>query len=471
MTDLTLDTAHWVTRLEALAERYGVPGAQLGILRAAMDEADSSADQVDILTHGVSRVETGQPVTDATVFQIGSITKVWTATLVMQLVDEGLLSLETRIADVLPELKLRDAAVREGLTVWHLLTHTNGIDGDVFVDTGRGDDALERYVEHLHAVDQAHPLGETWSYSNSGYLILGRVIERVIGSTWDAAVRDRIAARLGLSRTTTLPEDALLHDTALGHVVGLPHPVPAPVWSMPRSVGPAGLVNATARDLLTFVQAHLHGGLGAAGERLVSKESAEAMAAHHVDLPDVYSLGDSWGLGWVRFDWNGTRLIGHDGATVGQNAFLRVLPESGLAVTLLTNGGQGQDLFEALFRELFADVAGVEATAAFVPPEEPLAGPLRDWSGTYRGAALQVDAFMDGEHPRLRITMLGALAQLDPEPVQEYDLLAVSVEPERAVYAIRFRGGEAWSPVTFYRAAGGRAYAHFGARALPAVEE
>ena len=66
------------------------------------------------------------------------------------------------------------------------------------------------------------------------------------------------------------------------------------------------------------------------------------MAAHQADLPDKYVLGDSWGLGWIRFGWDGQRLIGHDGNTLGQAAFLRVLPDSatgGLAVTLLTNGG------------------------------------------------------------------------------------------------------------------------------------
>ncbi|WP_084102843.1 serine hydrolase [Demequina sp. NBRC 110051] len=467
MTDFTVDTAHWQTRLEALADRFGVPGAQLGILRT---EADAADDHIDVLSHGVSRVATGQPVTGATVFQIGAITKVWTATLAMQLVDEGLLALDTRVCDVLPELTLADKVARESLTVWHLLTHTNGIDGDVFSDTGRGDDALERYVETLHAVAQAHPVGETWSYSNSGYILLGRVIERVLGSTWDAAIRDRIAGPLGLARTSTLPEDALLQDTALGHVVGLPHPVPAPVWAMPRSVGPAGLVNSTAADLLTFVQAHLHGGTGLSGERLLMPESARAMAAHQVDLPDRESLGDSWGLGWIRFDWNGERLLGHDGATVGQHAFLRILPAQGLAVTLLANGGQSQDLFETLFREFFADVAGIEAAPAFVPPAETVDLTLGAWEGSYRGAALQLDAFMEGPHPRMRLTMLGALADLDPEPVQEYELTAVEANDSRQVYAIRFRGGETWSPVTFYRSESGGAYAHFGARALPAVD-
>ncbi|WP_144268321.1 serine hydrolase [Demequina sp. NBRC 110055] len=467
MTQLVVDAAHWQTRLEALADRFGVPGAQVGILRT---EADAADDHVDILTHGVSRVATGQPVTESTVFQIGSITQVWTATLAMQAIDEGLLTLDTRVCEVLPELTLADKAAREQLTVSHLLTHTNGVDGDVFSDTGRGDDALERYVETLHSAQQVSPVGETWSYSNTGFILLGRVIERVFGTTWDAAIRDRIAAPLGLERTSTLPEDALLQDTALGHVVGLPHPVPAPVWAMPRSVGPAGLINSTAADLLAFVQAHLHRGTGLSGERLVSPESADAMAAHQVDLPDRESLGDSWGLGWIRFSWLGERLLGHDGATVGQHAFLRILPSAGLAVTLLTNGGQSQDLFETLFREMFADIAAIEAAPAFGPPGESVDLPLGDWQGTYRGAALQLDAFMDGTHPRMRLTMLGALADLDPEPVQEYDLTAVNGDDTRLVYAIRFRGGETWSPVTFYRTDAGRAYAHFGARALPAVE-
>ena len=64
-----------------------------------------------------------------------------------------------------------------------------------------------------------------------------------------------------------------------------------------------------------------------------------AMTEHQADVPDKYILGDSWGLGWIRFGWDGRRLIGHDGNTLGQAAFLRVLPDEGLAVTLLTNGG------------------------------------------------------------------------------------------------------------------------------------
>ena len=84
------------------------------------------------------------------------------------------------------------------------------------------------------------------------------------------------------------------------------------------------------------------------------------MTEQQADLPDKYILGDSWGLGWIRFGWDGRRLIGHDGNTLGQAAFLRVLPDEGLAVTLLTNGGNTRDLYEDLYREIFAELAGVE---------------------------------------------------------------------------------------------------------------
>ena len=158
------------------------------------------------------------PATADSLFQIGSITKVWTATVVMQLVDEGLLELDTPVVEVLPELRLSDPDVTKSVTIRHLLTHTSGIDGDVFTDTGRGDDCLEKYVDLLAEAGQNHPLGATWSYCNSGFSLLGRVIEKLTGTTWDPALRDRLFTPLGLTRTVTLPEEALLHSAAVGHV-------------------------------------------------------------------------------------------------------------------------------------------------------------------------------------------------------------------------------------------------------------
>ncbi|HEY3472899.1 MAG TPA: serine hydrolase, partial [Amycolatopsis sp.] len=257
-----LDTAHWRRRLAELARKHRVPGATLGILRG---------DDEVVASFGVLNKTTGVEVTDDSVFQIGSISKVWTATVAMQLVDEGLLSLDAPIADVLPELRLADPDVTKKVTLRHLLTHTSGIDGDVFTDTGRGDDCVEKYVAVLDQAAQTHPLGATLSYCNSGFILIGRVIEKLTGKTWDAALRERLFTPLGLTRTGTLPEEALLFRAAMGHVAtGDEDPEPAPVWGLPRSAGPAGLITASASDVLAFARLHLTGGLGPDGTRLLS---------------------------------------------------------------------------------------------------------------------------------------------------------------------------------------------------------
>ena len=209
------------------------------------------------------------PVTPESIFQIGSITKVWTATVVMQLVDEGLLDLDAPVVEVLPELRLADPDVTKHVTVRHLLNHTSGIDGDVFTDTGRGDDCIERYVELLAEQTQNHPLGATWSYCNAGFSVLGRVIEVLTEQTWDAALRERLFTPLQMQHAITLPEEALLHAAAVGHVTEDGHKQVAPVWQLPRSIGPAGLVSANAADVLAFARLHLTGGLGPDGERVL----------------------------------------------------------------------------------------------------------------------------------------------------------------------------------------------------------
>ncbi len=317
-----IDAAHWQRRLTALAKRHKVPGAQLGILRLGTGGAD---EVVTAATGTLNRnISTGAPVTTDAVFQIGSISKVWTASVVMRLVDEGKIALDTRIADILPGFRLINDDLTDGVTVWHLLTHTSGIDGDVFTDTGRGDDCIEKYAYQLVDAGQNHPIGATWSYCNSGYSLLGAVIEQITGQTWDAAMRDLLFSPLGLTHTVTLPEDAIRYAAAVGHVEVGDDQIVTPTWGLPRSLGPAGLITARAEDVLAFARLHMTGGVAADGTRLLTEESVLAMQQLHADVPDKYSLGDSWGLGWIRFGWNGTRLYGHDGNTIGQAAFLRI---------------------------------------------------------------------------------------------------------------------------------------------------
>ncbi|MEU3623714.1 serine hydrolase [Amycolatopsis coloradensis] len=454
-----IEAAHWRRRLAELARKYRVPGAALGITRI-VDGAEAH------VSFGVLNTATGVEVTEDSVFQIGSVSKVWTATVVMQLVDEGLLDLDAPISDVVPELRLADPDVAKQVTMRHLLTHTSGIDGDVFTDTGRGDDCLERYVEILDQAAQNHPLGETFSYCNSGFVLMGRVIEKLTGQTWDSAMREKLFTPLGLTHTVTLPEEALMFRAAVGHVAGEDEePRPAPIWGLPRNMGPAGLITATTKDVLGFARLHLTGGLTPSGVRILTTASVAAMAEKQADLPEKHSLGDSWGLGWIRDDWSGRRVIGHDGNTIGQSAFLRLLPDQGLAVTLLTNGGNTRDLFQELYREIFAELADVAMPRPLEPPATPVTVDGSRHVGVYERAGVTMEVLSEGDGLRLRQSATGPLAELVPEKTQEFDLVPVT----DSLYVCREPGARTWMPVTFYTLPTGEPYLHHGVRATPKV--
>lgn len=456
-----LDQAHWQRRLSELAQRHKVPGAQLGIIRLG----EHQDDLVEAVT-GVLNVDTGAEVSSDSIFQIGSISKVWTATVAMQLVDEGKLSLDAPVQEVLTELDLSDPEVTKKVTLRHLLTHTSGIDGDIFTDTGRGDDCLSKYVELLGDAAQNHPLGLTWSYCNSGFSMIGLMIERVTGQTWDAAIRERLFTPLGLKRTVTLPEEVLLHGAAVGHVGEGDEPAKvAPVSFLPRSVGPAGLITSTVGEVLAFARMHLLGGVTPDGTRVLQPETAALMQEQHAELPDKDTLGDSWGLGWIRFGWSGHRLFGHDGNTIGQSAFLRVLPEQNVAVALLTNGGNTRDLYQDLYREIFEEVAGIEMQQPLAPPAEPVEVDITPWLGTYHRESMTVEVSADDEGPHLKVTLSGPVAETMEDPTEEARLVPVDTD----LFTMRLPGVETWTPVTFYRPDGQRRYIHFGARATPEV--
>ena len=466
MTELSvttpLDQAHWQERLSALATQHQVPGAVLGILRAH----PGGEDEQVLAAHGVLNKATGVEVTPDSLFQIGSITKVWTATLLMQMADEGLLDLDAPLDDVLPGLRLANADLAKQLTVRHLLTHTSGIDGDLFADTGRGDDCVEKYVALLADVKINHPPGATLSYCNSGFILAGRIVEVLGGASWDDVLRKRLTGPLGLTRTCTLPEEALLGRAAVGHVSEngeAPHP--APVWVLPRSAGPAGLICAPAADLLSFARLHLSGGRSPDGTQLLSPGAVEAMQAKQAEIPDTHTLADSWGLGWFRLLWDGHRLVGHDGGTIGQSAFLRLLPDQGLAVALLTNGGQTQDLYQDLFREIFAEVAGVTMPAPLAPPASaPEVDPSK-YIGTYERTAVRTEIFEREGKLVIRSTVSGPLAELTEQPTQETDLVPVADD----LFVTREETEQTWTPVTFYTLDGGQRYLHYGMRAQPKI--
>ena len=457
-----IDAGHWQHRLDVLADRYRVPGATLGVLRV---DGGTAPDERVTLATGVLDCATGVPTTPDSLFQIGSITKVWTATLVMQLVDEGALTLGTPLRTVLPELRLADTSTARQVTMWHLLTHSNGVDGDYMIDTGDGDNCLERFITELRHATVIHPLGAMFSYANAGFSLAGRVVEKLTGVTWDTAIGTRLAGPLQLRNTVTRPGETTPPHAAVGHYVspGRP-PTPVSIRRLSRSWGPAGTITADVDDVLTFAGLHLRGGTTAHGHRLLSESSIATMRRHHVDLPASGDTADAWGAGWARMNWDGMRLIGHDGATIGQTAYLRLLPAEGLAVALLTNSGDTAGFSHDLLSEVFTELAGVCVPA----PPEPSGGPPSPDAaahvGTYRRTGEVVDITQrEGGRLALRSTRTDGFERFSDTRVTEFDLEHVRDD----LFVARPPGSALWQPVVFCRLPSGERYLYRRSRALP----
>jgi CubicO group peptidase (beta-lactamase class C family) len=436
-------------RLDDAREAHGVPGASLAVLR---DGA------VDAAASGILNLDTGVEATVDSLFQIGSITKVWTATVVMSLVEEGRVELDAPLRRYIP------AFTNGEITIRHLLSHSSGIDGDNFADTGRGDDALEKYVATCASLQQVHPVGATMSYCNTGYTLLGRVIEVVTGEVWDAAMRERLFEPLQLTHTTTLPEDVLRFRAAIGHIDPRGELVTAPTWGLPRTAGPPGAICSTAAEVVRFAQLHLAG-----GEGVLSPTAVEAMQQPQVAVPSA-GAGTSaahWGLGWELFEWDGRRVIGHDGNTIGQAAFLRVVPDAGVAIALLTNGGGAMGLFRDVLEPLLAETTGIALPAELAPPAEPIAVVAAAYEGVYARESSSISVQARGEGIVAVMTVTGIAAEMTPDPV-ELPLRRASADDDLFLTQHPAAPGM-WLPVRFVTLADGSRVLHLGGRATPRV--
>ncbi|MFG1946853.1 serine hydrolase domain-containing protein [Nonomuraea sp. NPDC048826] len=428
------------SRLAELIAAYEVPGAALAYLHRG---------ELHEFAAGVLNRATGVEATADSLYQVGSITKVWTATLLMQEIERGGLTLDTPVIEVLPEFKVADAAATAGVTIRHLLSHTSGIDGDLFLDTGRGDDCVEKYVAACADLAQNHPLGVTQSYCNSGFVIAGRVLEKLAGRRWDDVLRERIVEPLGLTHTWTLPEDVLRFRGAMGH---LDSGDPAPKWGLMRSIGPAGLICARPADVVAFARAHLEGGL---------LDDPAAMREPQVDIPNPHTLGRRWGIGWILDEWDGHQVVSHGGNTIGQHAMLWMLPGTGTIACVTANGGHSSAFTHRVATELFAELDGVAVPAKLGPPAEPVETDVARFAGRYERAGARITISEREGGLRLLLETTGELAALD-EPV-EMDLVAV----DEVTFVGRKKGDPDWSSAVFYELPDGSPYVHLGARATP----
>lgn len=321
------------TSLTAAAQgetaRWNAVGMAASVIHGDADET---------VVTGIASVDTGFPVTEDALFLIGSISKVYTATLVMRLCEIDVLDLDTPVVTYLPELSLANASARDEITLRHLLSHSAGFEGDRFIDYGRGDDALEKAIAEFGTLTQWFRPGSFYSYCNTGFYLTGRIIEKVTGKPFETVMTEELFQPLGLEHTFILPEHALGRPFATGHKVDRRAGVTvAESQSLPRCVAAAGGIMSSIGDLMRFARMHLNEG-ELDGIRIVSEESALAMREPFIDA-DTFDR--SYGIGWSIVQRPGATSIGHGGAWGGHRAHLTIIPEKRFAMGVLVNADTG----------------------------------------------------------------------------------------------------------------------------------
>ncbi|WP_255409888.1 MULTISPECIES: serine hydrolase [Actinomycetes] len=297
-----------------------------------------------------------------------------------------------------------------------MLTHTGGLDSNHFVDTGRDDDAIEKFVATLADAGHLFPPGKVFSYSNSGYAVLGRLVEVLRGKTFHDALRERLATPLGLSTVAVDPYEAILHRAAVGHVEAEGGLAPTKSWAVRYFSTPSGSHLAmSARDLLEFVRLHL-----------TDHTLAELREPQLESVPDFGGGVLGWGLGWMLYQ---DGVAGHTGVSKGQKAFLRVVPSAGVAMAVLTNSANAEPLAHELFSTVLRDLAGVETAPLPVPPANPAPLDADRMCGTYRTTLHDIALTVENNRAFLTYHPRGETAGKRVEVVRLNDRAIITVEP------------------------------------------
>ncbi len=420
-TGVGLDVALEAHARERMA-RWRIPGVAVGEL---------SGDARALAGFGVTSLETGYPVRPDSLFQIGSISKVFTATLVMMLVEEGKLDLDTPVIAYLPDLKLADPAARERVTLRMLLSHSAGFFGDFFEDFGQGDGALGRYVGKLDTLAQQTPPGESWAYNNAGFCLAGALVERVTGQPFERVMRERVFAPLGLERSFYFAHEAITYPVAVGHTQKTPggdeHEV-ARLYPLPRAVNAAGGIISTVDDLLTFAAFHMDGGVTRDSQRLLSEAATRAMWEPQITAAN---FAEAYATGWETRLIDGVRLVAHGGSTNGFQAQLTLIPERRYAIAILTNSGRGATMYKEVVEERLAERFSLRQ-----PKPQPITLPaeaLARFAGVYRQPNGRVTLTATADSLRCEMTFRDVLNDREetfpPEdlrPISEREFIVVT---------------------------------------------
>jgi CubicO group peptidase (beta-lactamase class C family) len=365
----------------------------------------------EVAVAGRPDIENAEEVTVSTSFMLGSTIKVLTAALVCRLVEKGELSFDDSIAKWLPETKAIFGQYASEATIRQLLSHSGGI-----VDYFEPVDGLTDLVTKLAKVELVGPPGKIISYSNAGYMILGALLEKVTGRSWDTLARSEVLDPLKLShfylgsttgQNTVVPGNK--STIAEDHVRGSDGKFQKGMMMWPRFPGIFAAAGTTASasiedGMLLFRELLWPGSPGVLG---LQQATYLEMQKVQQQMPGPSVLCEGWGLGWSIID-SDRGIIGHMGGT---STFVLASMELGKAAIFLSNTANGARIGRALaFRAIgLAD----PLVPSLLPRSLAVSGSLADYEGRYASPVLSYDVSCSSEGP----TKLLAISSLDAAKV------------------------------------------------------
>ncbi len=321
--------------------------------------------------YGLRSLRTGQPTDENTIFGIASNSKAFTAAALGILVDEGKLTWDDKVRDIIPEFKLYDAWVTEQFTVRDLLTHRSGMGlgaGDLMFFPDSSDFTLKDIMYNLRFLKPASSFRTKYDYDNNLYIVAGEVVKRVSGISWDDFVEQKILTPLGMTRTATSFDR--LKDTS--DIIDAHAPVEGKVAVIARStmkVGhSAGGINSSIADLSKWVMLHLADGKYGdnMNKQLFSHDVHEEMWTPQTIIP-VHNPGPynthfaSYGFGFGLSDVKGYKEVTHTGGLEGMVTQITMIPELKLGIIVLTNQQEG-GAFQCITDQIKDAYLGIKGT-------------------------------------------------------------------------------------------------------------
>jgi len=338
--------------LLSIKEEHNIPGLTVAIVKKGQLILSKG--------YGYSNINNKIHMTPDTVLSIQSISKSFSSTAIMKLVEKELIDLNTPLVNYLPYFRTFDKEKSDKITVKNLLSHTAGFPGNAWIATLQ-DDIFEQLAKNFPEIsemlnqstvtkqelegitnreditryfsklDLEYNPGVSWGYSSDSYVIVGDLIEKVTGETWENFMKDEIFLPLNLGDTYTDPVEVLKHDNVAqyykknnnGELILVPFP-------KNTIAGPIGFIYSTARDLSNYLIANMNSNYNS----VISKRSIDRMQEEIGEITDTISYGFGW---MIRRHDNGSKIVEHSGGYPGVSSLVTMLPEKEIGIVILSN--------------------------------------------------------------------------------------------------------------------------------------